>query len=295
MSLYPWLSGIYRSLTQRVLQSNLHHGLILQGKRGTGKRQLANELANVLLCTHNDKPCGQCQSCRLFSAGTHPDFHFLEGEKSIGVDQIREAIAKLNTTSQLMTAKVLFINEAQKMTMAACNALLKTLEEPTHSTYIILSIEHMSQLLPTVLSRCEKHLITVDSIDTVQQWLAQGDEPVSNQLLHYYWQQPLLLQEFSQDAYVALFNALDSFVANQANYTGAQLKLFAEQSELTTDWLSNWVNQQLKATDMSPQKQQDFFALARSLANTKQKCLQQGANKELQLSVCLQHFKQALA
>ena len=136
----PWLAERYQQLVQRFQTSKLHHGILLSGPQGVGKRELADAMMQAILCLHPSSggPCGECQSCKLIEAGTHPDRYLLESDKQLGVDAIREAIGKLNTTAQIGRHKVLIIPAAERMTEAASNALLKTLEEPTDNTYLLL-------------------------------------------------------------------------------------------------------------------------------------------------------------
>ena len=86
MEIYPWLQSDFERLTERL--EDLHHGLMLTGLLGIGKQAFAIILAQKLLCQEKDTegmpPCGNCQSCRLFSAGTHPDFHLLTSEHQDG-------------------------------------------------------------------------------------------------------------------------------------------------------------------------------------------------------------------
>lgn len=88
----------------------------------------------------------------LFS---HPDFFLLEGEQSIGIDKIRELEKKLTLKPYLGTVKIALVLEAEKLTLPAQNAFLKTLEETPPSSLIILTVPEINSLLPTVVSRCQ--------------------------------------------------------------------------------------------------------------------------------------------
>lgn len=172
--MHPWFDSVYTLFEQRLTTQSAHHAPLFIGPNGLGKTHLLASLAHRILCHNpqNGQPCGQCQSCQLIAGGTHPDKHSIVSENiSIGVDAVREGIDKLLGSAQLSQNKVLLINDAHRMTTAAANALLKTLEEPTNNTYILLTANSKHGLLPTILSRCEQTVLTIPSATDVQQWL----------------------------------------------------------------------------------------------------------------------------
>ncbi|GHA29263.1 DNA polymerase III subunit delta' [Oceanisphaera arctica] len=184
--MYPWLSGQEQQLTALIRRRQLGHALLLKGVAGTGKRELATELARVLLCQHttvasNEQPapCGHCHSCQLIKAGNHSDLHVVTGQqRSIGVDAIRQLTQVLSESARLGHGKVAVIEQADKMTEAAANALLKTLEEPAGEATLLLTSAHPERLLPTIRSRCQQWLLPVPESDVVLRWLSdQGLEP----------------------------------------------------------------------------------------------------------------------
>ena len=99
--MYPWFNDVFHSFTSRYLANKLHHALLLSGASGIGKYRLAQELGNALLCKTPTQQgaCETCSSCLLRIAGNHPDLYILESEKQLGVDKIREGIAKLSGTA----------------------------------------------------------------------------------------------------------------------------------------------------------------------------------------------------
>jgi len=126
------------------------------GERGVGKKQLALDFSKRLLCSN--KACGHCQSCYLFDAQTHPDLIRIEPEsgQTIKIDQIREVIAFVSQTPSLGGYRIIIIDPARAMNINAANALLKTLEEPTPNTLLILISDSIPRLPATILSRCQK-------------------------------------------------------------------------------------------------------------------------------------------
>ncbi|WP_100641120.1 DNA polymerase III subunit delta' [Alteromonas facilis] len=170
----PWFKAILHQHALRAEEKRLHHGLLLSGAKDIGKHQYAKALGRSLLCKSlvNGEACGECQSCQLFEAGSHPDYYWLETDKSqIGVDLIRSAIQSLSQTAQLNHNKVLIIADADLLSESAANALLKTLEEPTQSTYLLLVTDQPNRLLPTILSRCEKCLLPTPAVEDSIEWL----------------------------------------------------------------------------------------------------------------------------
>ena len=190
---FPWLQSTFKQLAMRARQNSLHHGLLVKGQEGIGKTEFCLAMAELLLCKELGlDACGQCQSCKLFAAQSHPDMHLIHSDKQIGVDLIRDAIQSLSQMAQLSGNKVLVIQRADTMTESAANALLKTLEEPTDKTYIMLVSSQPERLLPTVLSRCEKVALGPPDVATCQNWLlSQGQSDTSVDFISLYSCAPL--------------------------------------------------------------------------------------------------------
>ncbi len=159
-------------LSRQYQQNTLAHAIIIQGIEGSGQGALAKWLIELLICqnplsiTHPNggeavsEACGQCKSCLLKKTDNYPDHLLLNTDnKTLGVDDIRRGNAFFEKTAQLGTVKTILIPQAQTMTVAAANALLKTLEEPTPNSYIVLITEDLDSLLPTIVSRCALYVI----------------------------------------------------------------------------------------------------------------------------------------
>lgn len=136
----------------------ISHAYILAGEQGMGRKTLSKAFAMTLLCERsNQNPCMECHSCKQILSGNHPDVIWVTHEKpnSIGVDDIR---LQLNDTILLKpyssAYKIYLIDEAEKMTVQAQNALLKTIEEPPPYAVVILLTTNEEIFLPTILSRC---------------------------------------------------------------------------------------------------------------------------------------------
>lgn len=146
---------------QKAIQNDkVSHAYILAGEQGMGRKTLAKAFAMTLLCERsNQEPCMECHSCKQILSGNHPDVLWVTHEKpnSIGVDDIRTQINDTISLRPYSSAyKIYMVDEAEKMTVQAQNALLKTIEEPPSYAVIILMTTNEEIFLPTILSRCIK-------------------------------------------------------------------------------------------------------------------------------------------
>lgn len=149
---------------QNALKMNkISHAYILNGERNSGKEFIAKVFASALQCEKMDmslemlEPCGECRSCKQMAGKNQPDVIYVSHEKpgSIGVEDIRLQInGDVAIKPYSSPRKIYIINEGEKMTVQAQNALLKTLEEPPEYTVIIILTTSVESLLPTILSRC---------------------------------------------------------------------------------------------------------------------------------------------
>lgn len=133
------------------------HAYLISGPRGTGKKSVARLCAMAAVCRGAHKPCGECGPCRRILSDTHPDVHTVrpeKGKQTIGVGVLRDVIAEVSVKSFEGTTKVLIFPEAERMTPAAQNCLLKTLEEPPQDTVFFLITDQPGALLATIVSRC---------------------------------------------------------------------------------------------------------------------------------------------
>jgi DNA polymerase-3 subunit delta' len=147
-------------LRAAVANDRLAHALLFVGPDGVGKRCIALALAAWLQCEEGgDDACGGCKSCRQVTAGSHPDVHVVSvasGKKEIGVDQARRLKRFTHMQPVLGKAKVAVVDEAHLLTVAAQNALLKTLEDPPNRSLLLLVANNADALLATVRSRCQR-------------------------------------------------------------------------------------------------------------------------------------------
>lgn len=146
-------------LENAIKMNKVSHAYIINGERSAGKEFIAKTFAMALQCENKEgiEPCQECHSCKQALSGNHPDIIFVTHEKpgTIGVDDIRSQINGDVAIKPYSSPKKIYImNEGEKMTVQAQNALLKTLEEPPEYAVILILTTNVDSLLPTILSRC---------------------------------------------------------------------------------------------------------------------------------------------
>jgi DNA polymerase-3 subunit delta' len=191
--LFPWLAKPWQALSQR--RANLPHALLIHGRSGLGKTDLAKFFAQRLLCerdTGDDLPCGACSGCLWFRQGNHPDFRALEPDalaqaskpepdaqaserrppsRQIRIEQVREIQDFLAIGTHRGCSRVVLIRPAEAMNPATANALLKSLEEPPPKTVFLLVSSAPERLLPTISSRCQRVNVPPAAPDEAVPWL----------------------------------------------------------------------------------------------------------------------------
>jgi len=179
----PWHRDPWRRIQQRRAAGRLPHALLLSGPAGLGKGLFARGLARALLCERPDaggEACGQCRSCRLFRAGSHPDYSVVQPEEDgriIKVDQIRALCAFLGYTAQYGGYKIALLEPADRLNVNAANSLLKTLEEPPGNSLLLLVTAQPAWLPATVRSRCQKIGFDPPAMVAAVPWLAARVQP----------------------------------------------------------------------------------------------------------------------
>ncbi|GAB6086071.1 DNA polymerase III subunit delta' [Alkaliphilus crotonatoxidans] len=144
------------SLKIALTRKQVSHGYLIEGLAGLGKRTIARELAMGIVCqSKENKPCHTCQSCIKSQHGNHPEIKWIEPEGAIKIEQIRELQKEILMKPYEGKYKVFVLCNAETMTTQAQNALLKTLEEPPTYGVLILLVNNINRLLPTVASRCQ--------------------------------------------------------------------------------------------------------------------------------------------
>jgi DNA polymerase-3 subunit delta' len=152
------------SLESSAHRAQLRNAYLFCGVHGIGKRTLARQFAQRLLCQQPNAPCGECRTCKLVALRHHPDVLWVEPVVSgqliktakIGIEAIRELNYQLNIRPVEAERRIAILSQFETANEAAANALLKTLEEPPGNALFLLTASDEQALLPTILSRCER-------------------------------------------------------------------------------------------------------------------------------------------
>lgn len=174
-ALLPWHLAQWRIVSEAFVAGRLSHALLLAGAAGVGKRRFARRIAAAALCERADgEVCGVCRSCRQFGGGAHPGYTVLqrdEDRRDIAIDAVRELCSKLAMTSHNGRAKIALIDPVDALNQNGANALLKTLEEPSPGSLLLLISERPLALPATLRSRCQLLRFGLPQLDRARDWL----------------------------------------------------------------------------------------------------------------------------
>ena len=192
--------GFQSIIGQEQIKEHMHnalqtrkisHAYIIHGEKSSGKEFIARVFAMALQCEKGGtEPCNECRSCKQSVSKNQPDIIYVTHEKpnTISVEDIREQVNNDVAIKPYSSKyKVYIINEAEKMTVQAQNAILKTLEEPPAYVIILLLVSNLQTLLPTILSRC----VTLNM------------KPVSDRQVRKYLMEELQVPDYRADVCVA--------------------------------------------------------------------------------------------
>ncbi|MCH5260087.1 MAG: DNA polymerase III subunit delta [Lachnospiraceae bacterium] len=182
---------IKEHLRGAISTGKVSHAYIINGERSSGKEFIARVFAMALQCEKDEvEPCGECHSCRQALSNNQPDIVYVSHEKpnTIGVEDIRTQInGDIGVKPYSSPYKIYIMNEGEKMTVQAQNALLKTLEEPPEYAVILILTTQLEALLPTILSRC----------------VVLNMKPVSDVLVKKYLMEELAVPDYKANICVA--------------------------------------------------------------------------------------------
>lgn len=228
--MHPWNEPILSQFRSRL--ERLPHALLVHGAPGLGKLELAERMAQLLLCEHVDparRPCDECDACRWLLGGNHPDFRRVEpealakqpvemeeGEEGTGegsparrpkqpsvqikIEQVRALADFLNLRSHRGRLRVALVHPAEDMNENAANALLKGLEEPPAGAIFILVSGRPARLLPTIRSRCVSLAVPLPPKEVALKWLAAQNVKDAERWLAYAGGAPLRALDYAAEA-----------------------------------------------------------------------------------------------
>lgn len=202
----PWQAPVWERVLQQLESGKLPHALLVSGPEYGGKSRFALALARLLLCKApvDGLNCGHCHACELSGSGNHGDLLWLAPEgksRVIKIDAVRALVDFTNRTAGFGLRKVAVLCPAENMNASAANALLKSLEEPSAETYLIL-VSHRPHGLPaTVRSRCQMLRMGVPATAQALAWLQQliPDQERCEQLLKLAGGRPLLAEQLERE------------------------------------------------------------------------------------------------
>jgi len=151
---------VVRTLQNAIALDRVAHAYLFSGPRGTGKTTTARLLAKAVNCLDPDprrRPCNECVNCGSINDGSSPDIIEIDAASNRGIDDIRDLRERIRYAPSQLPSKVYIIDEAHQITGAAANAFLKTLEEPPAHSRFILATTDPEELLPTIVSRCQRY------------------------------------------------------------------------------------------------------------------------------------------
>lgn len=179
---------IIKSLQNSIKYNRVNHSYIFDGSVGMGKKLIAKTFAKTLQCEKKGiTPCSLCVSCKSFDTLNHPDVIYIEPSKStIGVEEVREKINKnIEIKPYKYEYKIIIVDKACKMTHAAQNAILKTIENPPKYGVFLFISRNINNLLPTILSRCISFKLKPLLYEEIKSYLEYNLD-ISDELIDFY-------------------------------------------------------------------------------------------------------------
>ena len=261
----PWLQGAQQRLRSALAAQRLPHSLLLLSTPGLGAVQLANWITALTLCeSKHPRPCGVCASCHLLRADSHPDSYTVRLEEDahqIKVEQVRGLIESLALKSYRGGYKVGVIEGAESLNANGANAFLKTLEEPTANTVLIMIAKPSHRLPATIASRCLRLTLQPPPTAEAIAWLrAHAQAKVSGTgaaAVGHSWDAalalaggaPLLALEMDASGIAALDadmrESLSQLATGSVDVTLLAERWMKSNPALRITWLENWITRRV--------------------------------------------------
>jgi DNA polymerase-3 subunit delta' len=254
----PWLKEPQQRLRSALQTGHLPHSLLVLSVPGLGAEHLATWMTALVLCESSGmRPCDACPSCRLLRSDSHPDTHVVrleEDAQQIKIDQVRELIDSLTLKSYRGGYKVGVIEGAEALNTYSANAFLKTLEEPSADTVLIMIARPNHRLPATVASRCLRLKLRPPATSEAIAWL-QANAPGANPwhaALALAGGAPLLAVQLDAEGLAAIDADMRQSIAELAAGS-VDVTLLAERwarshPGVRITWLENWITQRVHAS-----------------------------------------------
>jgi len=164
------IAQLERALTSNETGNEMTHAWLFTGPPGSGRSVIALSFAAALVC--KKKGCGNCNDCSTALTGTHQDVEIMKIDGlTIKVDEIREVVSRANWTTSTSNWRVIVVEDSDRMTESAANALLKSLEDAGSSTVWLLSAPSPDDVLPTIRSRCRHVQLKIPTMEEIKDFL----------------------------------------------------------------------------------------------------------------------------
>jgi DNA polymerase-3 subunit delta' len=252
----PWLSDAQTRIKESAAAGRMPHSLLLLSVPGLGVEALALWTMAFALCESGAaRPCGVCPACRLLESDSHPDAHVVRLEddaQQIKVDQVRELIGAMALTSYRGRYTVGLIAGAETLNTNGANAFLKTLEEPTQNTMLILTAKPTHRLPATVASRCLRLALRPPAPIQALAWLRDHAPACADwgPALALAGGAPLLAVEIQAAGLEAIDadmrESLKQLTAGAIDVTLLAESWVKSDTALRLTWLENWITSRLR-------------------------------------------------
>lgn len=266
MAIYPWQAEQWARVVKQVQSNKVPHAFLLNGVEGIGKQAFAKALVSYLLCEQIraealGESCGTCKQCRLLASDTHPDYKDIrpeDGSAVLKVDIIRALVDFFAQSSMQGGRKLAVLAPAEALNHNAANALLKTLEEPSGDSVIILVSHSSGQLLPTIRSRCQVIDFALPELELSSQWLGSElnsrgktlEDSDFNAVMNLASNAPLKALDFIQagalDENRLMLTEMASFLRRDVLSSELAVRWSDDIAIMRMEWMIQWVELVLK-------------------------------------------------
>ncbi len=178
-------SDILKRFTQMRVCKKMAHAYLFSGPTAVGKSETGLAIAQLIHCTQvkDEQPCQICANCQRILNDNHPDVHVLKSQpgENIKIEQIRTMIKQMQTSAYEANEKFFLLQNAENLTEEAANALLKSLEEPSIGSLMILTTAHIEMVTETIVSRCHVIKFVPCGYRDMEQYLVHHDRLPSDE------------------------------------------------------------------------------------------------------------------